>query len=317
MQKKVLIIGSGIAGISSSLKLKTYGIDSVLVDKGRFLGGRISSREVKSIDNIDYFFHGAQFFTAKSDNFKKIIEQGIKNNFIEEFGKFNPPRYRGYKSMRNFLSNLTFNLNIKQNNTIINLKPNKKQISALDEKTKTWQSFDGVISTIPSPQNYDLMENFPKLRKTLITSSYDSCIAFMFSINKRPENFPIYFDLYKKRGILGWMASGSNLNLWTAHTKGSYANKNLNQNKNQLQNEIFSAIQKVFAKWENSLEVYFHSLHIWKYAKVKKISSGLQIDPDFPVALAGDFMEGYNIESAFISGEKAANLIFNRLNQVS
>jgi len=36
MQKKVLIIGSGIAGISSSLKLKTYGIDSVLVDKGRF-----------------------------------------------------------------------------------------------------------------------------------------------------------------------------------------------------------------------------------------------------------------------------------------
>ena len=59
MQKKVLIIGSGIAGISSSLKLKTYGIDSVLVDKGRFLGGRISSREVKNIDNIDYFFHGA------------------------------------------------------------------------------------------------------------------------------------------------------------------------------------------------------------------------------------------------------------------
>jgi predicted NAD/FAD-dependent oxidoreductase len=161
------------------------------------------------------------------------------------------------------------------------------------------------------------MENFPKLRKTLVTSSYDSCIAFMFSINKRPENFPIYFDLYKKRGILSWMASGSNLNLWTAHTKGSYANKNLNQNKNQLQNEIFSAIQKVFSKWENSIEVYFHSLHIWKYAKVKKISSGLQIDPDFPVALAGDFMEGSNIESAFISGEKAANLIFNRLNQVS
>ena len=74
MQKKVLIIGSGIAGISSSLKLKTYGIDSVLVDKGRFLGGRISSREVKNIDNIDYFFHGAQFFTARSYNFKKIIE---------------------------------------------------------------------------------------------------------------------------------------------------------------------------------------------------------------------------------------------------
>ena len=78
-----------------------------------------------------------------------------------------------------------------------------------------------------------------------------------------------------------------------------------------------SAIQKVFSKWKNSLEVNFHSFHIWKYAKVKKISNGLQIDPNFPVALAGDFMEGSNVESAFISGEKAANLIFNRLNKFS
>ena len=46
----------------------------------------------------------------------------------------------------------------------------------------------------------------------------------------------------------------------------------------------------------------------------KKISNGIQIDPVFPIALAGDFMEGSNVESAFISGEKAADLIFDRLN---
>ena len=317
MPKKVLIIGSGIAGIASSLKLKTYGIDSILIDKGRFLGGRISTREVTYSNNLHYFFHGAQFFTAKSDSFKKIIKQGLKNNFIKEFGNFNPPRYRGYKSMRDFLSNLASDLNIQQNNKILNIKPNKNKISVINEKTQTWENFDGVISTIPSPQNSVLMKNFPELRKTLTTSSYDACIALMFSLNQRPENFPSYFDFYKKRGIISWMAPGSDLRFWTAHTKGSYANKNQNRNKNQLQEEILSAIQKVFSKWKNSLEVNFHSFHIWKYAKVKKISNGLQIDPNFPVALAGDFMEGSNVESAFISGEKAANLIFNRLNKFS
>ena len=97
MQKKVLVIGSGIAGISASLKLKTYGGDSIIIDKGRFIGGRISSREIKNKNETNYFFHGAQFFTAKTINFKKIVEQGIKNDFIKEFGNFNPPDLEGIK----------------------------------------------------------------------------------------------------------------------------------------------------------------------------------------------------------------------------
>ena len=314
MQKKVLVIGSGIAGISASLKLKTYGVDSIIIDKGRFIGGRISSREKKCANDANYFFHGAQFFTANSKSFKKVIEQGIKNNSIKEFGNFHPPRFRGHKTMREFLTNLTLGLNVQQNTRITGLKPSQKGISVLNEKIKTWQNFDAVISTIPSPQNFSLMENFPELRNTLDKSSYDSCIALMFSFDETPKNIPSYFDLHKKTGILSWMACGSNLNLWTAHTKGSFANKNLNQNKDQLKKEILLAIQKVFSKFQNSLEINFHSLHIWKYAKVKKISYGIQIDPVFPIALAGDFMEGSNIESAFISGEKAADLIFNRLN---
>ena len=73
MSKKVLIIGSGIAGISSSLKLKSYGINSIIVDKGDFIGGRISTRELKNNSSSRFFFHGAQFFTAKTHKFKKII----------------------------------------------------------------------------------------------------------------------------------------------------------------------------------------------------------------------------------------------------
>ena len=47
MSKKILIIGSGIAGISASLKLKSYGFETTIVDKGNFIGGRIGTREKK------------------------------------------------------------------------------------------------------------------------------------------------------------------------------------------------------------------------------------------------------------------------------
>ncbi len=62
MSKKVIVIGSGIAGISSSLKLKSYGINSIIVDKGNFIGGRISTREVKYGSSSSFFFSWCSIF---------------------------------------------------------------------------------------------------------------------------------------------------------------------------------------------------------------------------------------------------------------
>ena len=87
MSKKILIIVSGIAGIAASLKLKSYGLSSIIVDKGDFIGGRISTRIDKKRNNDFCFFHGAQFFTARSENFKKIIENEVSNNYIKRYEK--------------------------------------------------------------------------------------------------------------------------------------------------------------------------------------------------------------------------------------
>ena len=80
---------------------------------------------------------------------------------------------------------------------------------------------------------------------------------------------------------------------------------------------VFVAVEiayiKIIYPFEKNINITFNSLHVWKYAKVKEVCSGPQIDPKFPIAVAGDFMEGPNVESAFISGEKAADLIFKRL----
>ena len=313
MSKKILIIGSGIAGISASLKLNSYGFSSVIVDKGKFLGGRIATRELKIGKNSNFFFHGAQFFIARHPSFKKIVIDGINNNYIKEYGNFLPSRYRGYPNMRNFLLNLSKNLNIFQNNKVIGLRPKNSKISVLTDTFYKWQIFDGVISTLPAPQNLLLMQEFPILKQTLLSARYAPCIALMFSFDKENLNIPYYFDFYNKESILSWMAAGSNLCFWTAHTKDSYSSLNLQKSNLFLKNEILTEIRKTFSQYKNLSSINFHQLHIWKYAKVKKVSKGTQIDPKLPIAIAGDFMEGPNVESAFISGEKAAKLIFNRL----
>ena len=167
MSKKILIIGSGIAGISSSLKLKSFGIESTIIDKGNFLGGRVGTREIKIKDNSNYFFHGAQFFTAKSDSFQKIVQNGINNGYLKEYGRFSPPRYRGFKSMRDFLINLSQKLNIIQNVKVTHLKPHNEKISVFNDMSNIWQTYDAVISTLPAPQNLALLKKFATLKKNL------------------------------------------------------------------------------------------------------------------------------------------------------
>jgi len=309
MSKKVIIIGSGIAGISSSLKLKSYGINSIILDKGNFIGGRISTREVKIDSSSSYFFHGAQFFTAKTYEFKKIISAGVNGKYIKEFGNFDPKRYRGNKTMRDFLLNLSKKLHIQQKVKIIGIKSDNNKIKVLDNKIKEWISYDGVISTLPAPQNCELLNQFPSLQKTLNTGSYHACIALMFTFDEIPSGLNTYYDFYKKPGILSWMASGSNLNVWTAHTNEKFSDLNYHKDKNFLKEKIMSSIKQFFF----SSKIKFHSLHVWRYAKVAKKCLGPQIDPKYPVAIAGDFLEGPNVEAGFISGNKAANLIFDRL----
>ena len=311
MSKKVIIIGSGIAGISSSLKLKSYGINSIIVDKGNFIGGRISTREVKYGSSSGFFFHGAQFFTAKTNEFKKIIYTGIKKKYIKEFGNFDPKRYRGNITMREFLLNLSKGLNIQQKIKITKVLPLDNKINVLDDKKKEWISYDGVISTPPAPQNYKLLNEFPSLQKTLKTGSYHTCIALMFYFDQIPNDLRTYYDFYKKPGILSWMAAGSSLNVWTAHTNEEFSDLNYNEDKDFLKEKIMSSIKQFFFR----SKIKFHSLHIWRYAKVATKCLGCQIDPKYPVAIAGDFLEGPNIESAFTSGEKAADLILKRFKQ--
>ena len=313
MSKNILIIGSGIAGIAASLKLKSYGLESTIVDKGNFIGGRIGTREEKLGKIPYYYFHGAQFFSAKHSNFQKIINAGVQKSYIKEFGNFSPSRFRGFPNMRNFLSNLSKDIKILQNYKVIALKKNNHKISVLYDTKKNWNIFDAVISTIPAPQSLEIMDDFPVLKQSLKTASYDACIALMFYFDKKPLNIPAYFEFYNKDSILSWMAAGSNVKFWTAHTKGSYSNLNLDTNKSLIKNEMLTSIKDCFFPYKNLSNINFSSLHVWKYAKTKIIVIGKQIDPEFPIAIAGDFMEGPNVESAFISGEKAADLIFDRL----
>ena len=65
----LLIIGTGIAGLAAGRIAQQAGQSVILIDKGRRVGGRVSTRRADGF----LFNHGAQFATSTSANFSDIL----------------------------------------------------------------------------------------------------------------------------------------------------------------------------------------------------------------------------------------------------
>ena len=74
----VIIIGAGIAGLAAARSLSAANIPAILLDKGRGVGGRMATR--RSGDAA--FDHGAQFFSAKTPEFQRVVEETLQPEVV-------------------------------------------------------------------------------------------------------------------------------------------------------------------------------------------------------------------------------------------
>ena len=92
-----------------------------VLDKGKYPGGRISTRKNKEF----IFNHGAQFFTAKSNEFKKICQLGVKDNVLINWNTLSKKdRFIGNPDMREFSYWFSKNLEIYQETLVESIEYN-------------------------------------------------------------------------------------------------------------------------------------------------------------------------------------------------
>ena len=66
----LVIIGAGISGLAAARAAHNAGQHVVVIDKGRRIGGRVSTRRADGFT----FNHGAQFVTASGDGFSAVLQ---------------------------------------------------------------------------------------------------------------------------------------------------------------------------------------------------------------------------------------------------
>lgn len=76
--KRVAVIGAGLSGCTLALGLQSRGHCVEVFEKSRGPGGRFATRRAQGF----CFDHGAQFFTARSADFKKFLRPYIDSGVL-------------------------------------------------------------------------------------------------------------------------------------------------------------------------------------------------------------------------------------------
>lgn len=320
IQKSCLIIGGGMAGLLAAEKLAARGVEVVILDKGRGVGGRMATRYFH--DGI--FDHGAQFLTARTRPFKERVKEWSERGLLKEwtlpqrentFGSepAEAPHYCGVSGMNVVPRYLARKLRVQSRETVVSLQVTEHGWQAF---TKEGNRYEGgtLIMTPPVPQSLAILEasGIPlrdEERAALQRIEYDPCIAVLALLDGL-SRVPLPGGLTLDEGQVRWISDN--------HVKGISPEAQAltllaspEFSRNHLEADLVLPAEELLAtaaQWIGTAIRDFQ-VHRWRYAFPRTLHDMpfLSASAPSPLVFAGDAFAAPNLEGAALSGLAAAD----------
>lgn len=147
---RIAIVGAGIAGLACARALLEVGLDPVIFDKSRGVGGRLATRRT---DTGLQFDHGAPHLTATDAAFAALLEQAEAEGAVSRWrppphtAENTGPGYVGLPGMSGFARHLGRDLDIRTGVSVSAVAPDGSGwlVTAGDQSMYC----DRVILTLP------------------------------------------------------------------------------------------------------------------------------------------------------------------------
>ena len=307
----LLIIGSGISGLSAALEAKKYFKDVLIIDKGYHAGGRICSKKINGF----YFNHGAPYISKSNQRFNLGF-----SNFINKIDEVVPFKVSFNKkkndsvllvnpNMRSLFNKHLGKLNINQKTKVLYIikKVNYYQIKC--DSDKIYES-KKIIVTAPAPQTADLIKDVsPEMLQYLDRTNFSQCITILLGINQSfdlPLNSFFYDEIGGICSLLNENHNNKYLNSSSLVIRMSnkWSKFHFKKTNDEIINHCLSIISKKFniIKINNIVSTFCHK---WRYSQVTKSlpSNASIVNKEKNLGVAGDWTLGPTIEDAYNSGK--------------
>ena len=304
---RIAIIGTGLAAAGAARTLHAAGLQPVLFEKSRGLGGRCSTKRWDDC-RID---HGAQYFTLRDPLFHTAATsacgahlQTLAAPIVTPDGTPLPPDDRFFHTegnsrlARDLFAGLDLPLHL--DTPVTRLQPDATAWRVND------QPFDHVLSTAPLPQTLAL------LGLPLATDPYIPCLALLLRYQGHLPGLTAhrYAVTAPDHPVLAWSAcenhkpgrvpSGSTV--LVAHASEAFSRTHL-ESPPHLWAPLLQA--EVEALWQlDPSQLTAHHPHRWRYARVAQPITPPTLPPG--IHHASDALIASRIESAYLSGHHTA-----------
>ena len=289
-----------MAGLSAARILTQKGHEVTVLDKGRGVGGRMSTR---TIDDAKAD-HGAQYFSVKTAEFQVLISELQTQDITAQWhlAQRENVRFVGAKGMNAIPKKMASSLQVLVNEKVVLIDNNR-----VKTESGNVYDFDNLIITIPIPQIIDLFQNskidFSENDELVLTKiEYDPCIAVM-AVLKEPTEI-VSGGIILENQPVAWIADNYQKGITetptaTIHASATYSAERFNDDLQEVTKELLSSVNQ-YVKSEN---VITFQTHRWKFSNAtKRFDKPFYQIENKNIYLGGDGFGIGNVEGAFLSG---------------
>lgn len=306
---KIAVIGAGIAGLACARGLAGRGLDVVVFDKGRGLGGRLSTRRT---DGGYQFDHGTQCFTAQSERFLSILAAAKDAGAVAHWPKdCNNLSFVGVPGMTGFAKYLGHGLDIRR----------RVRIEKIIDTGAGWQllwrdgraEFDRVVVTAPAPQIAQLLPVSHDLLEPLRAVQMEPCLALMIALRTSVEE-SFDFRQVPGPGLLSVALDGTkperpDATCLVVHANAEWSRQHLELELDLIAERMLPLVSTVLG-YAIPADPPYLAAHRWRYARTTSaLGQAFLADDQRRLIAAGDWCLGATVEDAWTSGTAAAQAL--------
>lgn len=309
---KVAIVGAGIAGLAAGQRLKSDGIEAFLFDKGKFPGGRLSTRQ----QHDRQFDHGAQYMRPHSGRaavlFSKWRKQGLITPWhaqaleLPQRKKVDTTSWHVALPSQNALArHLAKDLKLQCKFQVLDISGERGNWSLIGHKHQSAGPFETVLVTCPAEQTAQLLGPYESLAEVANKSQNRPCLATMVEFE---EEVIVDFDAaFVSHSPLAWVCRDSakpgrpDKECWVLHATEEWSKTHLEKTPEKIASLMLSAFAPL--SYAELPPVSFCRSHRWRYAFPTSAPQLTHIfDAELSIGVAGDWCNTPNVDGAYFSG---------------
>lgn len=329
----VAIVGAGMAGLSAAKQCQAQGHHVTMYEKSSDVSGRMSTRQTE----LGGFDHGAQFFTASSDRFKKEVTDWLELGWVAPWdakfvdldagmvvnheGNGDAKRYVPVPGMSALGKQLAHGLDVRTEQQVVGIEAFENQwiVKVKSDTVPVAASagpFDAIILAVTPEQALPLIATHTAFSTVVSKVRLEPCWALMLGF-QTPLQLS-YDAAWVQHSRLGWIARDTSKpshragERWVCHATVAWSIEHLEDDVERVKEKL----SKAFHEATGSPIQPMHAVaHRWRYAQASAPLDGAFLwDSKQRIGLCGDWfaagLEGAGrVENAFLSGLQLAQAL--------